>query len=151
MAFRNGKTSCSLCTTGTTPVDPPVVSDTLAANCLGTDAVGEWVHVTAQPVAGLYQVARVDVTDLATMPSIGVIISKSSVVDCVIQTSGIFTTSGLTAGVPYVIGLDSQLAAAPPVPTAAGKTITQGVGTALSSTELLIAFDLIRIKRGSST
>jgi hypothetical protein len=150
MAFRNGKAACTLCSTGTTPT-PPVVSDTLEANCLGTDAVGDWVHVTAEPAGGLYQVEKVDVTDLATMPSIGVIISKSSVTDCVIQTAGIFATSGLTAGVPYVIGLDSQLSAAPPTPTAMGRTITQGVGTALSSTELLIAFDLIRIKRGPST
>jgi hypothetical protein len=150
MAFRNGKASCALCSTGTTPT-PPVASETLEANCLGTDAVGDWVHVTAEPAGGLYQVEKVDVTDLATMPSIGVIISKSSVTDCVVQTAGIVTTSGLSAGVPYVIGLDSQSSSSPPTPAPSEKTITQGVGTALSSTELLIAFDLIRIKRGSST
>lgn len=148
MAFRNGKAACTLCSTGTVP---PVASETLDANCLATDEVGHWVHITAEPIAGLYQVEKVDVTDLATMPSIGVIISKSSATSCEIQTQGIVTTTGLTAGVPYVIGLDSKLSASPPAPTAIGKTITQGVGTALSSTELLIAFDLIRIKRGLST
>jgi len=121
------------------------------ANCQATDDVGDFVSIVSDKVGGLVQVEKVDVTDLSTMPAIGVISHKLSAIDCIIQLSGIYVTSGLTAGTPYVIGIDSQLSPSPPTPTPLGLAITQGVGSAISSTELLIAFDITRIKRGLST
>lgn len=123
----------------------------IIAGCQATDAVGDFVSIISDAVLGVMQVEKVDVTDLSTMPAIGVIDKKLSATDCLVQVSGTFITTGLTAGAPYLIGIDSQLSITPPVPALTGLAVAQGVGSAISSTKLLLGFDLIRIKRGLST
>lgn len=123
----------------------------IRAGCQATDVVGDFVSIVSDSILGVMQVEKVDVTDLSTMPSVGVIEKKITATDCLVQVAGTFVTAGLTAGAPYVIGIDSQLSLTPPVPALTGLAVAQGVGSAISSTELLLGFDLIRIKRGLNT
>lgn len=114
------------------------------ADCLGTDLAGDFIYYTGDPVAGYYQVTKVDVTDPDTIPSPGVIIEKLSTTRCFVQTFGIMSATGLVAQKPYWIGADSQLSDAPP-PRQAGLIVyAQVIGVAMSSTELLLRPQLMR-------
>lgn len=67
----------------------PVLSEfLLEADCTTTDAVGDAVYITSDAVAGRIQVMKVDPTDTATAPSIGVIISKPSTTTCTVRSGG---------------------------------------------------------------
>lgn len=120
----------------------------LEAVCVGTDAEGDFVHVRTDKAAGYYQVEKADPTDISTMPVFGVIEEKVNPTRCFVRTEGIVAASGLTPGAPYFVGLDAQIDGSPPIPSIAGYAVTQEVGYALSSTELLLRFSSMRIKRG---
>lgn len=117
--------------------------ETLQADCLATDLVGDFVYITGDPVAGFYQVTKVDITDSSNLPTIGVIINKSSTTRCTVQRFGIVDVSTwpspptLNANSNYWIGFDSQISDSVPVPVA-GISLVQMVGKALSPTEMLL-------------
>ena len=119
-------------------VKPGVV--TVAANCLVADAVSNCVKVTGAAVAGLYQVATSDVTDPSPTPAIGIIISKSSPTECVVQLSGRMqgVYSGLVAGRTYFINTAGTLDLAPPIPSIAGVAYVQAMATAISDDEVML-------------
>lgn len=147
MAFRDGKRTCILCGAdqGTT------IEDTkLAANCLITDEVGDFVHITGDIVADRIQVEKVDVTDRTTMPAIGVIIEKTSDTECVVQTDGDYITTGLTAGTLYYIGNDSKLSADRPTAAIGGIALVQIVGEALDATKLYLDLELDIVEAADS-
>jgi hypothetical protein len=82
------------------------------ANCLAGDAVGDCVRFTGPRVGGLYQVEKIDISDVDELPSIGIIIRKISATLCVVQCagpmSGIYT--GLVPNEVYFVGTDGRLA-----------------------------------------
>lgn len=108
------------------------------ADCLATDIVGDFIHITADKVAGVYQVSKVDILDATTMPCIGIITNKPTSTSCFIQTFGIIAATGLVAGQRYWVGADSQINAAHPTPGPGQIAVAQVVGVALDSTELLL-------------
>lgn len=109
------------------------------ADCLATDAVGNWVYITGDDVSGIFQVTKVDVTDKSTLPAIGVIVEKTTSTRCRVQTYGEVTGLGtLTPGSRYFIGTDSNISTSLPTPPALGTATMQVVGVAISAEILLV-------------
>ena len=113
----------------------------LQAYCYSTDAVGDAVYIMGDKVGARYQVTKVNIDVLTTIPSIGIITLKISATECVVQTGGIVhdVYTGLTPQAPLFIGTDSRLTEVrtPNKPTA-GRRALQIIGQALSSTDLLL-------------
>lgn len=113
------------------------------ADCLATDEVGDFVHISGPPVGGSFQVTQVDITNPAHMPTAGLITEKTSATRCFVVRFGVVDVSsfpGAPTLVPqgkYWIGFDGKLSSTVPVPVS-GVAVVQLVGLALSDTELLI-------------
>ena len=139
MAFRNGKASCVLCSTGTTPPSTSDFPITCEADCPADVAVGDLVYVTGTEVGGVIQVDQVDPALRAKMPAIGIVTVKSTATRCTVHKLGLFTPPGaLTAGSRYFVGSAGVLSASPPPRTGPGtETIVQIVGYAVKSDQLL--------------
>lgn len=120
--------------------------ETLDADCLATDTVGDFVYITGDPIAGIYQVTKVDITDASNLPAIGVIVNKSTSTRCTVQLRGIVDVStwpsppSLVSNSNYWIGFDSKVASSVPVPVS-GISLVQMVGKAVGPSELLIFMD----------
>jgi hypothetical protein len=97
--------------------------------CASGVAVGEWVYISAANT-----VAEADADDATKRPAIGVVVAKPSTTSCLVQMSGEYTTSGLTAGAAYYLSAATAgaITATPPAGNA------QLVGIAKSTTVLLI-------------
>ena len=108
----------------------------ISANCLVTDVVNDWVYVTGPAVAGLAQVAKVDVASSAKMPAIGIIISKSVPITCSVMLWGI-VVPGLALTPQKVYFLDTTSQITPSVP-ATRPIFLQSVGQALDDTRFLV-------------
>jgi hypothetical protein len=116
------------------------------ADCLGTDLPGNFVHITANKVSGYYQVAKVSISTVANMPSIGIIADKTSTTRCFVQTQGIYVTTGLIPGLRYWIDSNAQLTSMMPYPTAGNSLIAQAAGQAISDTELMLTLTAHLVK-----
>lgn len=116
------------------------------ANCLGTDALGDFVYITADEAANLFNVTKVDVDDSTTMPAIGVIIEKPTLSTCLVMTFGVLAATGLTPNARYWVDTDAQITATPPTRASGVNRVVQVVGIALSSTKLLLRPDYLAIK-----
>jgi hypothetical protein len=108
----------------------------IEAYCFSIDEIGRFVYVLGDAVGGIYQVATVDITSPLKMPAVGVIISKPSATECIVQMSGKVTGlyNSLTPGsliMPDTSGAPSHSVAYPSV----GLRILQVVGLAISSTD----------------
>jgi hypothetical protein len=113
----------------------------LAAYCYATDAVGDVVYVMGNKVGEKYQVTKVDIDDIATMPSVGVIIEKPDASECVVQVAGVIrgVYTGLTPHKMMFVGTDSRLTETPtPRKPTSGERAHQNMGYVLSNSELLL-------------
>lgn len=112
----------------------------LPAFCFATDAVGDVVYIMGNKVGDRYQVTKVDIDDITTMPAIGIIVSKDSSTECRIQINGIVrgVYTGLTAQKPLFIGTDSRLTHTVTSYPTAGRRAQQMMGQALTSDELFL-------------
>ena len=120
-------------------VGPPAF---IPAFCFSTDAVGDFVYIMGNKVGVNYQVTKVDIDTTSKMPAVGVIISKSSPTDCVVQVAGV--VRGLYSGLVYnkrqFIGSDSRPATAFVRPLSNFRLV-QVLGIAISSDEILLRFE----------
>jgi hypothetical protein len=114
----------------------------IPAYCFVTDLVGDFVYIMGDKVGGTYQVSKADIDDVSKMPSVGVIVSKSSASDAVVQVLGLIRGlySGLTPQKRYFLGADSRPSATYTRPTT-GFRLVQVVGIAVASDELLLGFE----------
>ena len=105
----------------------------IPANCLVTDVAGDCVYISGEMVAGRYQVSRADPTNPNKMPALGVIVGKTAPTVCTVQTLGPLSSaySGLIPGKELYVDLDGRPTHIPPA-------VAQGIGVALSSTDVLI-------------
>ena len=114
----------------------------LEAFCFSTDAVGDAVYVTGNKVGDLYQVTKVDIDDITTMPAIGIVIEKPTptATTCTIQLGGVIRDvyTGLTPQKPLFIGTDSRLTHAVTGYPTSGRRAQQMMGQALATTELFL-------------
>lgn len=134
-----------------------IVSRPLADNpqttaaCAETDEVGDLVYVSGSMQAGDLTVTKVDVSQFAKMPSIGVIINKLGPTRCVVQMEGEIrgVYHDLTPGRVYFAGSAGQPVLSPPTPTPGGKTYLQPVGVALSDNVLSLKLQInLTVLRG---
>lgn len=146
MAFRDGKKACVLCDQGTSP-SPTPGTESWDADCLATDEVGHFVYITGPSVAGVRQVTKVDITNPATMPAIGMIVSKATPTRCTVQVLGEVATAGLSPGTTsrYWVGADSKLSNIPPAKIS-GKIVVQVAGAALDNSVFMLRPDLNPVK-----
>lgn len=109
------------------------------AECTAAEAVGDFVCIADDPPNGLDVVAKADPSDFNKMPAVGVIISKSTPTECLVQwhgeTPNIF--SGLSSGEYYFVGADSKVSDVPPVPTTV-PLFAQWMGVATAPTRLYL-------------
>lgn len=116
--------------------------------CLSTDLVGDFVCTRGDRTGNFWRVQKGDPEDEALMPVKGVIVSKSSTVEAIIQVSGPCTLfSGLdyskpsyhlgTAGIQYSL----------PNPGPSGYVMVQRVGTPVASDILWLTLDAFLTKR----
>jgi hypothetical protein len=107
-------------------------TDAREVDCLATDAVGDFVYVT-----GADAVARVDPTNAAKMPAVGIVVKKPSATRALVQFSGAVTALVvLTPGTRYFIGSSGQAATSPPA--GPGRRYAQPVGIALAPNVLML-------------
>lgn len=117
-----------------------------AAQCQSADEVGQFVYSTGPKVGTLYQVARVDITDLSKMPAVGVITHKTTPTTCSVQWIGELASvyTGMVRGNVYFIDEDARISSTPPV--LSGRFV-QRVGTALDEDVLLLVPNFALVKR----
>jgi hypothetical protein len=100
------------------------------ANCQSSDAAGDLVYVTGSKVSGRVQIAKVDIDDPAKMPAYGIIVSKSSPTDCLVQVVGDYSVAGLTPNALYFVGTDGRILEGPPPRPTSGYRRIQNIGQA---------------------
>lgn len=107
----------------------------LPANCLATDDIGDCVYIRADRSGKYYQVGVCDPSDPDKMPAVGIISSKSSATECIVQPFGEVdgTYTGLTPGDSMYVGADGRPTHTPPSPG-----IQQYIGEAWASDVLFL-------------
>ena len=98
------------------------------------------VYVSGDVAGGEYTVAKVDYTDRAKMPSVGMIVTKISSLLCLVQVSGEVKNlyTGLVPGKYCFVGSDGRLVQAVPSTPSLGVRYSQPVAYALASNTLLL-------------
>ena len=108
------------------------------AACSSGDAVGSAVHL----VVGVSPrtVSTADPSDIAKMPAVGVVISKSSPTNCVVRWRGESEPVylGLSTGKPYWVGDDGLPSYSPPTGPPGSVRFAQFLGYSTESTKLLL-------------
>ena len=116
--------------------DPLEEAFTFVGDCSAGEAVGDCVYVSGAEVLGVIQVRKVDVTDPAKMPAIGIILDKPTATTCTVAYSGGVTIGILPPFLPgrmYFVGHSSKPDATRP----ASPAMVQVVGVAVTSGRLL--------------
>lgn len=125
-------------------------ANTFLADCLATDAIGDCVYATADPIGGIYQVTKCNPYTLETLPSIGIIRSKTTDTRCEVQYSGEMAGvyGSLDLSKPLFIGFDGGLTQVVPAPNG-GPVWVQQMGKPLGQTIVLIRPSDLLTKRVS--
>lgn len=110
----------------------PVIDCAFAATCLATDVVGDLVRISGPGK----HVTKVNPLFAEQMPAIGIIVSKSSSTECMVQVSDLVANvvSGLTPGQVYYVGADGRLSSTPLV----APYISQPCGIAIDTNLFLV-------------
>jgi hypothetical protein len=105
--------------------------DIRPADCTVDEDVGDFVHISGNPIDNKEQVRKANPESISGMPAVGVIIFKPSTVTCLVQwfgeTPDIFT--GLVAGQRYFVGVDARAVDLPPRDAAGRLAQIMGVAT----------------------
>ena len=115
--------------------DPVTTPFSFVATCLSSDVVGGAVYISGDAIDGVPRVTAADPTVPDKMPSIGMILSKSSATNCVVAYFGAVPVTGLTPNARYYVGIGG--AVVPHVPSNR-PFIVQVLGQALDSGRLLL-------------
>ncbi len=115
----------------------------LLCNCTSIEEVGRFVYLYSVDVDGTYNVRNASCDDIDKMPSIGVIIKKTSPVKCFVQTSGIVNDvfSGLVSGKTYKVDGSGDIVVLAPSPGIGGYSMVQFIGLALGDSSLNLSID----------
>lgn len=124
----------------TTPIGSTASQPIYKALCETTDAVGDVIRITGDKVGDRYQVTRVDIDTLPTLPAIGIIIQKTAPTECLIQTAGVVSNiyTGLTPHLTLFVGTDGRLTHTVTPHPSTGQRAHQIMGVALGTTDLLL-------------
>jgi hypothetical protein len=91
----------------------------VAANCLSTDLVGNFVQISGPNSGPYYTVTTVDPSRNTGMPALGIIVTKQSTTQCLVQMTGLVDVgplgiTGLPVGKRCFVGYDGRPAFPPP-------------------------------------
>jgi len=119
------------------------------SNCLSSDIVGNCVFVTGSLVGGLVQVETVDpFNGSIKMPVFGIIISKSSPTDCIVQIFGVVLGVGIfTPGRPLYVSSTGKLTHSVLAPTTGQVAYNQPMGIAFDTSSILLIPNYVITKR----
>lgn len=119
----------------------PAGAHEIDANCLAGDAVEDNVYITGPAVAGLVQVAKVDIDDGAKMPAVGVILSKSTATTCKVRMQGEYDMAAdtFTPGSVVYVYSDGTPSTLPPTRPVAGTRFIQPIGIASTRRKMMLA------------
>lgn len=124
----------------TTPIGA-ITRSVFEAFCFSTDTVGDVVYIMGDKVGDKYQVTKVDIDNITTMPAIGIITRKITAGECEVQTGGLVQTiyTGLVPNKVLFVGTDSRLTINVPShkPTP-GRRAVQVMGQVLSSSDFFL-------------
>jgi hypothetical protein len=116
----------------------------LQAVCNPLVSIGDWVYIAGERAGtNVYTVDRADIMDHAKLPAVGVVTRKMTTTECEVQYGGPLTV--MTVLVPhhvYFLDVAGQL-----TDTAPAVGNVQRVGVAFASDVLLIALNLMLVKR----
>ena len=116
--------------------------------CPTSVAIGDLVYVTGPLSGDLLQVAKVDITQLAKMPALGIVVEKASTTECTFVSCGPVQMSGLIPNARYYAGLDGRPTSTPPTAALAGRPIFfQVIGVALEAGTMFFqpSYDLVKL------
>ena len=82
--------------------------------CLSSDAPGDCVYVSGPAVSGTMQVAKADITTIAKMPAIGVLLSKDTATTGVAILEGFYDVALPPGATRVWVGASGALVATPP-------------------------------------
>jgi hypothetical protein len=118
-------------------------------NCLISDTVGKCVYPSADKVGEFYQVRTANPSDTTKMPAFGIIISKSSDTEGIVQLFGEMdgTYSGLTVGRVMFVGDNGNLNETPPIPPVGEYRFVQTMGANLGSSVVMLNPSFSMVKR----
>ncbi len=126
-----------------TPTGTAGLAKPIRAFCFSTDAVGDCVYIMGDRVGRTYQVTSVDVddVDIKKAVAVGVVTSKSSPTDCIVQLEGPLENVffGMTPGAMLFVGHDSRPTESPAPPTFGIKRVLQQIGHAIASDVIWIS------------
>lgn len=114
-----------------------------AADCLATDAIGDFVRVTGPAVLLFPQVTKVDIKVAGQFPAVGMLIEKTSLTRCTVLVRGEVEVSPpvLIEGKTYWIDTDSQITSTMPLAGSGERVATQRVGYAITNERLIVSVD----------
>lgn len=107
-------------------------------NCPLTVAVGDSVYQT-----GANAVDQADNGSTATMPCVGVVLSKPTTTSCLVTRQGIvngYPPGSFTPKETYFVGTTGSIVDGPGVPTTPG-TVVHEIGFAKNDTSLVVTLD----------
>jgi hypothetical protein len=118
----------------------------LQANCLSSDDEGFAVYITGDMIGDRHQVSKIDIDSESPITGygFGVIRSKESATECVVQTGGILSGvfSGLVPGRRLFVSTTGTLDdVVPPKPSGGTVRHWQKAGYALTTSSILINFE----------
>jgi hypothetical protein len=110
------------------------------ADCLASNAVGDMVRVSADEIAGIYQVSDMNILNVSPHLPVGMITRKLTATRCAVQVGGEVkgVYAGLTPGKQLFINNLSRLSHVVPSHPVAGVTWIHPAALALSSTTVLL-------------
>lgn len=122
----------------------------IEASCPSGTAAGDVVRITGPAISGVYQVERVDITDLAQTPAVGVVQSTPTATSAVVVLSGIVTgySPALVSGKQYLVNELGRLQLGKPTPGSGQIWRTQQMGFALSTDAFLVRASVPILIRG---
>ena len=110
----------------------------LPAVCFTTDQVGDAVYIRGPRLGNYFQVTRLDIDDMVSIPSLGIIIQKSDPTHCLVQLRGVISNiyTGLIPNQQLFVDIYGRLShIIPPAPPAhIGRRCVQIMGYALDTT-----------------
>lgn len=116
------------------------ISQNLVADCPASAAVKDVVYISADEVAGVFQVSLVNIDSTTTYPILGVIIRKLTTTRCVVQVGGeiegLYT--GLDPGKQLFVNSSARLSHSVPTHPGSGVRLVYPAALALADNVLLL-------------
>jgi hypothetical protein len=113
----------------------------VSAICTAAETVGDMVYTSGPRIGAKYQVRKISVSTIGKRIIFGMIISKSSDTECVVQWSGVVSGlyTGLVTGLQLYVDLSSRLSTTPPELPTSGTRLFQVAAVSVSDDIVMLS------------